>query len=300
MSQSAPRSASARRKVLKQYLIWCVVGYAGVVTIFAGLQRKLIYLPTTADRITPSDAGELAAVVQHVTVEAEDGLTLNGWFVPARGDSRATVIYFPGNAANRINRVGFLSLLREAGADCYLFDYRGYGENSGFPSEEGIAGDVRRVWDFVVDQRGAGPEQIVLYGQSLGGGVAVRLAQEKCQDGTPPGGLITVAAFSSAVDVGRRQFPWLPVGMLMVDRFPSVERIGDVTCPVLHVHGVEDNLVPMSLGKKLHAAAPEQSAGGIAKRFVEIPGAGHNDILYAGQPAFGNAIREFINTVIAD
>jgi hypothetical protein len=120
------------------------------------------------------------------------------------------------------------------------------------------------------------------------------LAAERCVAGTPPGGLVLRATFSSLSDAAAYHYPWLPVRWLLVERYPSVERMPQVTCPILHVHGRQDSIIPIELGRRLFDAAPPRSAGGIAKRFVELPSAGHNDIVAVAQPEFRAAVAEFL------
>jgi fermentation-respiration switch protein FrsA (DUF1100 family) len=238
--------------------------------MLASFQRRLIYQPTRAETIDPEFSGVGRDRVENVDVDTADGLKLHGWFlraVPAsprptgeragNGSVPASpvVIFFPGNAGHRGYRAIELDLISHLGADVYLFDYRGYGDNAGSPSEENFAADARAVWRTVTGTRGASPSNVVLLGESLGGGVATRLAAELCQAGTPPGGLILKSTFSSLVDVAAYHFWWLPVRALMIDRFPSAERIATVTCPILVIHGTADTIVPLSSGRRLFDAA---------------------------------------------
>jgi fermentation-respiration switch protein FrsA (DUF1100 family) len=188
-----------------------------------------------------------------------------------------------------------LDQLSRLGANAYLVDYRGYGDNPGKPTEENFAADAQAVWKFVTNWRGVKPSQVVLLGESLGGGVATRLASELSEAGNPPGGLILRSTFSSLVDVASHHYPWLPVRMFLLDRYPSTERIAKVTCPVLVVHGNVDTIVPFESGKTLFEAAPAVSAGSIPKTFVVLPGAGHNDIQYTAREPYRAAVKQFLD-----
>ncbi len=207
------------------------------------------------------------------------------------------MIYFPGNAGHRGYRALELDVISRIGADVYLFDYRGYGDNPGSPSEEKLADDARSIWRTVTEKRGARPSQVCLLGESLGGGVATRLAAEVCAAGTPPGGLILRSTFSSLVDVAAHHYWWLPVRALLIDRFPSTDRIATVTCPILVIHGTADTIVPFSNGQRLFEAAPEKSQQSIAKTFAPLRGAGHNDILYVARDEYRNAVQDFFERV---
>jgi len=266
--------------------------YFFIALVLTALQRYLIYPGRSSETISARDARLPEGRVHTITMESEDGLELRGWHVLAAGRTAATreefdrelalgrtlVLFFPGNGGNRLNRANDCRVLAELGADVFLFDYRGYGENPSSPSETRLAADARRAWNYATEVRGVAPERIVLLGESLGGGVATRLAAELSASGSPPAGLILRSTFSSLADVAAGHYPWLPVRLLLVDRFPSADRIGSVTCPLLQVHGSDDSIVPIELGRALFDVAPDVSACGIEKQFVELRGIGHNEI----------------------
>jgi fermentation-respiration switch protein FrsA (DUF1100 family) len=311
MENPAAESTAARRGLWRSVRSMGLVAVACYVVILAMLgffQRSLIYFPSRAARIDPREALRPAGSVHDVVFRTEDGLTLHGWHVlPAgvRCDSRAAcdrelrnarlvVLHFHGNGGDRRLRVDDAVIFGEQGAHTFLIDYRGYGENPGAPSETGLAADARAAWKYVTEDRGVDPARIVLYGESLGGAVAVKLAAELCEAGTPPAGLMTLSTFSAMSDVAAHHYPWLPVRLLLLDRYPSADRIGQVTCPLLLLHAGEDRIVPIQFGRRLFAAAPERSVGGIAKKFVELPNCDHNDVLFRARPAFEQAVRAFL------
>ena len=305
-----PQGKGLRRKAFwvgRRIVLWYVI----ILVMLALIQRRLIYQPTQADSIDPVFSGLLSAQCEKVTVNTTDGLELRGWYVRAASPgapprppgtvngqgSAPVVIYFPGNAGHRGYRALELDVISRLGADVYLFDYRGYGDNPGSPSEEKLADDARSIWRTVTEKRGAKPAQVFLLGESLGGGVATRLAAEMCAAGSPPGGLILRSTFSSLVDVAAHHYWWLPVRVLLIDRFPSTDRIVNVTCPILVIHGTTDEIVPFSNGRRLFEAAPEKSAQAIAKTFAPLEGAGHNDILYAARDGYRKAVQDFLERV---
>ena len=312
----APTSPTPRRSLRmswwKRWLLLLTVPYLGVLLMLAGLQRSLIYHPF-AEKSLPARIASLATGRAHdVTAQTEDHLDLRGWLILAKGrvaetdeqltaelaKGRPVVLYFGGNAGNRSYRVFEVEVLTEAGADVLIFDFRGYGDSPGEPTEEGLARDARAVWRFATETKQIEPRRIVLYGESLGGGVAVRLANEQSLKKTPPGGLLLRSTFSSLTDMAASHFPFISVRILLIDRFSSDQRIRDVTCPLLQFHGRRDTIVPLRLGKKLFAAAPDKSASGIAKRFLELPNADHNDVIETSRREVLQAVNEFLSAVI--
>lgn len=284
------------------------VYYTLICVAVTFIQRQLIYHPERVDEITSAQSPLSEGCLHDFTFETEDGLTLRGWHVLRTGvrcdkpeetqkildEGRWLVLFFHGNAGDRRGRVDYAQVFSGAKADVFLIDYRGYADNPGSPHEKGLMKDARALWSYATETCHVDPSRILLFGESLGGGVAVGLAQEACKSGTPPGGLIVRSTFSSLADAASVHYPWLPVRLLLWDRYPSVDRIGDVTCPVLILHGTNDRIVPFELGRRLFEAAPALSDNGLPKRFVTLDGADHNGLLITHQREFTEAIEEFL------
>jgi fermentation-respiration switch protein FrsA (DUF1100 family) len=245
-------------------------GVAIVVAFWAG-QRSLMYLPS-GDVLTPVEAG--LGPAESVRLRTEDGLTLGAWFAPARSQpAQGTIIVFNGNAGNRSYRGRLGARFVDAGFAVLIFDYRGYGGNPGSPSEDGLAADARAARHYVASRADVDPSRIVYFGESLGAAVAVSLALEH-----PPAALVLRSPFTSAVDVGRFHYPWLPVGWILKDRFLSNDRIARVLSPSLFIAGDEDRIVPASQTRTLFDTAREPKA------LMVIAGADHNDEALAEGP----------------
>ncbi len=280
-----------RRSGVVRLGVLIVIPYVLVVGMLAALQRSLIYQPRREQVGVP---GEFAAGCLHqIQVAAEDGTPLHGWVALAEGSSaqdsdelrhsltsdRPLVLYFCGNAGHRGYRANKIAMFNRLGCDVMIVDYRGYAENTGSPSERAFTQDAQAVWNHATQLLGVPSHRIVLCGESLGGGVATRLAADLCEQGTEPGGLMLRATFSSLVDAAAWHYPWLPVRWVLVDRYPSIDRITEVTCPLLQIHGRQDHIVPFEQGEHLFDAAPERSSKGVPKTFVELPHADHNNIM---------------------
>ncbi len=309
----APLSASSPRRPLllspwKRWLLIVTIPTVGVLMMFVAFQRSLIYHPFVEKSLPAKLAALPTGRAHDVVTKTEDGLDLRGWLILAKGhvagtdpevdaklaERRPVVLYFPGNAGNRSYRTLEVALLADAGAGVLIFDYRGYGDNLGEPTEAGLARDARAAWRFATETKKIEPRRIVLFGESLGGGVAIGLASELAQKKTPPAGIILRSTFNSLTDAGAYHFPWLPVRWLLFDRFPSEQRIRNVTCPILQFHGRRDTIIPLRLGKKLFVAAPARSESGVPKKFVELPKADHNDVMETSKADVGKAIGAFL------
>jgi len=260
-------------------LAYAVVLVLAVSAVLWLTQRRMMYFPA---RDVPSPAAVGLPQAQAVTFATEDGLTLNGWFVPAEGPGAGTVIVFNGNAGNRAYRSDLAARLAARGLGVLLFDYRGYGENPGSPTEEGLALDARAARRYVLSRQDAS-RPLVYFGESLGSGVAVRLALEHT-----PHALILRSPYTSFADMGRHHFfSQLPTWMFR-DRFPSIDRIAQVGCPVLVIAGTADRVVPVSQSQQLFRAAREP------KRLLILEGADHNDEALAAGPRLVAEVAQFL------
>ena len=260
--------------------------YGAICLFVFCTQRRLQYFPDTSRPALPSSFDQ----VRELTLHTADGLDLGAWYWPGRDDgpfAELTIVIFHGNGGHRGGRLGAMQQLAATGAGVLLFDYRGYGENAGQPSERGLCLDGEAALAWVRREVGG---RVVLLGQSLGGGIATELAARHAGDGLVAG-LILQNAAASLVDIARSAYPWLPVGLLMRDRYAAVERMPAVSCPVLSIHAAEDRIVPLALGRRLFEAAPGP------KTFWEIPGAGHNDLLEAAGAEYTPRIAAFLDSL---
>jgi hypothetical protein len=260
-------------------------GAAVLLAFWAG-QRSLMYLPS-GDVVTPDDAGLGAA--EAVRLRTEDGLELGAWFAPAASTpARGTVIVFNGNAGNRSYRATLGARFVQAGFGVLLFDYRGYGGNPGSPSEDGLAADARAARHYLTTRADVDPARVIYFGESLGAGVAVALALERA-----PAVLVLRSPFSSALDVGRFHYPWLPVGWILKDRFLSIDRMPRITSPALFIAGDRDRIVPASQTRALFDAARGPKA------LMVLPGADHNDEDLAEGPQIIARVVAFVDAALS-
>jgi uncharacterized protein len=246
---------------LKSLLILALAFYGGLMALLYVAQRALQYFPESF-RTAPSAAGLPEA--EEVVLDTDDGERVIAWHVPPRTQA-PVVLYFHGNGASLRWRVDRFRALTADGTGLVALSYRGYGGSSGRPSEAGLINDASAAYAFALARYEA--RRIVVWGESLGSGVAVALAAEH-----PVGYVVLQSPFVSALDIALRQYWFVPVRALMKDQFRSDLRIGKITVPVLVLHGDRDRIVPISSGERLYGLinAP--------RKFVRFPGVGHNDL----------------------
>ena len=248
------------------FLGFAVVAYAALVGGLYLFQRQLLYFP---DRNRPELFGLEQLGVREITLSTEDGLSLLSWYLPAR-PGQPVIAYFHGNGGHIGYRAERLLRFAREGFGVLMAEYRGYGSNPGTPSEIGFYADGRAALSFL-EREGVALNRLVLYGESLGSGVAVELAAQH-----EVAALILEAPPTSVAEVAQCHFPYVPAARLVTDRFDSLSRIGKVRAPILILHGDSDRVVPMRFGRALFDAAPEPKEGWFA------PGAGHEDLARYG------------------
>ncbi len=270
-----------KHRLLRSLFLYILTPYLAVMAILFVFQRRLIFVPMKTGRLLAQDVPNSGSKIEDVEISAENGLVLHGWRFRADPDATSEpqflVIYFSGNGGCRQNRLSDCRDFTHLGCDVLLFDYRGYGDNEGSPSEEHFAADARRIWKLATTEMHFPAERILLFGESMGGAVATRLASELSVEKTSPAALILNSAFATLAETAAWHYPFFPVGYLLWDRFPSVERIPHVACPILQFHGTADDIVPFEHGRRLFAATTASPAG-IEPRFLTIEGGQHNYI----------------------
>ncbi len=258
------------------------VALALVLVSLRAFSRQFIYLPW---RWSPEQARSSNPGYEEIWVEPAGGPRLHAWLL--RGSRRdLAVLICHGNAGNLGVQEGLLHPYLKLGVTALLFDYRGYGLSEGSPDEEGIAADVLAAFDHLASVAALSPGRVLVHGKSLGGAPAVRAAAARGALG-----LVLESAFTSAVDLGRHHYPFLPVDWLLGDRLEVAARLGSVAAPILILHGERDEIVPAA-----HARRLAQAAAGRA-RLVLLPHSGHNDTFEAEEEAYLGALREFLAAV---
>jgi fermentation-respiration switch protein FrsA (DUF1100 family) len=265
--------------------------YIGVVLLvtylaFAGvlyfMQPKFLYNPEPEIFGTPAEHG---LDFEDVVFKSPDGLDLRGWHIPAE-NSKLTVLFCHGNGGNMAHRLDSINIFHNLGLNCFIFDYRGYGDSPGKPSEEGTYNDAMAVYKWLTEEKKTPAENIIIFGRSLGGSIAAQLASK-----VEARALIVESAFTSYVDIGKEYYPYMPVRWFARFGYKTIDYIKNVRCPVMLIYSGNDEIVPFKFGLKLYEAANEP------KEFVEIFG-GHNDCFLVSSEIYTEVWEKWLKFLI--
>ncbi|MHC4757945.1 MAG: alpha/beta hydrolase [Planctomycetota bacterium] len=256
--------------VLIAYLVLCLIVFF--------MQSRFVYFPTQRIEYTPED---IKIDFEDITFESNDGLKLNGWYIPAHS-AEFTILFCHGNGGNISHRLDSISLFNRLGLSCFIFDYRGYGISEGKPSEEGTYLDALAAYNWLCNQKELKPENIIIFGRSLGASVASHLAIEKrCKS------LILESAFTSVAEIGSSLYPYMPIRLLARYKYSTIDYVKTFDGLVMVIHSRDDEIIPFEFGVKLYEASKKP------KKFIEISGT-HNEGFITSGDVYVNAWKEWI------
>jgi len=266
-------------------MMWHALGilaaaYGGLALLLFFTQARMVFYPETGREIIATPA-QLGLPYDDLQLKTSDGISLHGWFIPAPRP-HGTVLFLHGNAGNISHRLDSVQMFHHLGYSTLIFDYRGYGNSGGTPSEQGTYRDAEAAWRSLAEQRHEPACRIVLFGESMGGAVAAQLATHQ-----KPAALVIASGFTSVPDLGQQIYPYLPVRWLARIRYDTREYLRSVTAPVLIAHSPQDEIVPYEQGRALFAAANPP------KRFLVLAG-GHNDGFIFMREAWVRALGDFL------
>jgi hypothetical protein len=244
------------------------------------MQGVMLFHPAPLSGVDPASLG---VTCETVSIKEYDGTTLGAWWCPAADDGRPVLLFLHGNAGNREGRLHNVRGLQEAGIAVLIVDYRGYGESSGIPTESGLIRDALAAYDWLAER--VAPRPVAIFGRSLGGVLGALVALER-----DPAGLILESTFTSLRAITRHVLPVPMLHLLVRSRLDTLSAVRELTLPLMVVHGTDDELVPVAMGRALHAASPVTH-----KVLHEVPGGQHNDTYLKAGPAYFQWIREFLD-----
>ncbi|MBL7081131.1 MAG: alpha/beta hydrolase [Candidatus Omnitrophica bacterium] len=250
--------------------------------IFAYLRHfeaKGIYYPIKEIELTPSNTG---LKYEDVFFDTDDNLKLNGWFIPAE-NPRGTLLFCHGNAGNISHRIEIIKIFNKLNLNVFIFDYRGYGRSQGSPTEAGLYRDAQAAYKYLLTRKDINKDTIVIYGKSIGANVAVDLVSK-----VKAAALISESGFSSAYDMGKKLFPYLPVKWIITIKYDALTKIRNISIPKLIIHSKNDEVIPFKLGEKLFEAALEP------KEFYQMQGS-HNEAVFMAKEEYSVKINNFLS-----
>jgi fermentation-respiration switch protein FrsA (DUF1100 family) len=266
--------------LLVVFITWC-----GIALYLYFSQSRLLYYPDMPSRALEASPADIGLAYESVQLTAGDGTRLHAWFVPAT-TARGTLLFSHGNAGNIAHRLDSIGLFHSLGLNVLIYDFRGYGESEGAPSEKGTYLDVQAAWDYLLEKRLISPQEIIIFGRSLGAAMAADLASQH-----PSAGVILESAFTSVPDMAASLYPWLPVRLLSRYRYNNLDKVERITAPLLVLHSREDEIIPYAHGERLFAKANEP------KQFLELRG-GHNDGYHVSRKVYTETLQQFLESIL--
>jgi len=269
------------KESMTSYVIIFVLGLLLLNVWMYFQQPQMIFYPLRELSQNPADWG---LDYEDVTLNTVDNVQLHGWYIPQQR-SKQVLLFFHGNAGNISHRRDSIELFHRLGLNVFIIDYRGYGKSRGNPDEQGLYRDAAAAWDYLTEEKGIASDHILIFGRSLGGAVAARLAA-----GVQARGLILESTLSSARDFARTVFPILSRLVFTRYDFNTAENIQHVHYPVLVLHSPDDEIMPFHLGEKIFQAAQQP------KHFVRMRG-GHNNGFLQSQPEYAQEFDHWLQGI---
>lgn len=270
--------------ILKLLIIGIGV-YAALSIYVYYIQSSLIYYPNMPGRSLTATPEAIGLSYQDIEIVTEDNIKLHGWFIP-NNNAEGTVLFFHGNAGNISHRLESIDIFNRMNLNVFILDYRGYGQSEGKTTEKGTYLDAQAAWYHLVNTQGIRPQQIIIFGRSLGASVAAWLASRHTA-----AGLIIESGFTSVPSIGQRLYPFLPIRLLTHFKYDTQRYVKNISCPVIVAHSKEDEIIPFQEGTDIFNAAQEP------KYFLKMRG-GHNDAFITTGSAYIDALSSFINNAL--
>ncbi len=258
-----------------------IIAYSVVGWTLYFLQPRFLYAPVREITYKPAD---INLAYEKLALKTEDGLKIAAWYIPA-SNAKYTILFCHGNAGNKTHQLDSINLFNEMGLNCLIFDYRGYGDSQGKPTEAGTYMDAAAAWRWLTEKKHIPPQRIIIFGRSLGGSIAAHLATR-----VTPHALVLESAFTSYEQIGKKFYPYMPVGMFAKFNYNTLDYVKRVRCPILFIHSRNDEIIPFEFALRLYAAASEP------KQLLEITGSHNDGFLFSGA-VYTNGWKEWLHSI---
>ena len=255
------------KRMIVSILIGLTFAYFIIILFAFLLQEKMVFVPDRELYFTPQSIDLGYDEIRLITA---DGVNLSAWYIPA-SNPRGAVLFCHGNAGNISHRLDSIRIFHELELDVLIFDYRGYGQSEGKPSEKGTYLDAQSAWNHLVEIKKIPDHKIILFGRSLGGAIAAEMAIRN-----NAGALIVESGFISVPALGKRYFPFFPVRLISRFKYASIDKVEKIGIPKLFIHSQDDDIIPYRHGLSLYEKAVHPKA------FLEIQGDHNEGFLLSG------------------
>jgi len=263
--------------LIKMLLLTLAGGYILFSVIIYIFQDRLVYFPIKDIVVNPHNIG---LEYESIFIEVDDGVKIHAWYIPKKG-AKTTLFFLHGNAGNISHRLDSIKLFNSLGMNVFIFDYRGYGNSDGSANEQNTYDDARSAWEYLLKSKGLKPEELVIFGRSLGGTIAANLGSR-----VKPKAMILESTFSTVDKLASDIFPYVPKYLIRF-KYETTKHLKDIKYPILIVHSVDDNIIPYRFGEEVFKNANEP------KTFVQISG-GHNHGFLQSKDIYLPALKKFL------
>ena len=255
---------------------------AAMIAIYFA-QALFIYAPQIPTRELLSSPDDIGLEYENLSLITTDNEKIHAWYVPAKNKTSTTVLFFHGNAGNISHRLETIKIFNQLGFNFLIVDYRGYGNSTGKPSEQGTYIDADTAWNYLMEEKKLQADQIIIAGRSLGGGVAAELAKK-----VQPAMLILESTFTSMTDVSAIHYPFMPTSIIVKHKYKTFSKLKDIHCPVVIIHSKNDEVIPFKQSQRNYTAANKP------KKFIELQGGHGNGFLFSLN-VYENGIQQAVN-----
>lgn len=276
------KSMKGLKSMLLSTLAVIAAMYLGLGLILYYMQPSFLYAPMREVLYTPADLG---LTFEKLQLKTTDELTISAWYIPA-DDAEFTILFCHGNGGNMAHRLDSIDIFNKLGLNCLIFDYRGYGTSQGSPTEQGTYDDAEAAYKWLTESNHIPPQNIIIFGRSLGASVAAQLAINV----DASAGVILESSFTSYLAMGRKFYPYMPVKWFARFSYNTIDNVRLLNCPALIIHSRNDDVVPFEFGLQLYEAANEP------KEFVEIF-SNHNDGFLNSGEVYTNGLKDWLGLI---
>ena len=272
------------RSMLINLLVICIIFYSVLLLLVYLFQSYLVYFPVKQLVYTPKTALQLD--YEEIIINTQDKIKIHGWFIPAK-EAKGTILFCHGNAGNISHRLESIHIFNRLHLNTLIFDYQGYGQSEGKPSEKGTYKDAEAAWNYLCRVKNIKPENIIIFGRSLGASIATWLAKDKS-----PAAVILESSFTSIPDIGTKVYPFLPIRLVARFEYNTSSYVQKIKCNKLFIHSKNDEIIPFSMGEKNYELASEP------KQFLTIYGS-HNEGFIQSIDIYSERLLKFVNEVLS-